>query len=880
MQSAHNDTQRLFNTAALLAYAAKQPMTADWIFQALLRSEDTIVPRFLDQCGVDAAKLIDKSEPIADLATLKGIIVRVDPIVQTLMEHAFKECDGDTVRPRHICMGILKTDCPITKRLADEHGIKWSNEVKETLNWLQPQADGARLDLPPAPPKTIGFHAEGEKNSDVQASSSAGSDKPKDANPQEPGKSFLPASLPAKIERPRLLHGSPLMKLGAVDVTAQAAEGKLEPYLGDPTKIDFLIAILGRKDKGNPCITGGAGGGKTTLVRGLAKRIVDGDVPDFLHGAIIAELTMNDAVAGTKYRGEFEENLKAVLKQIEDNAKEGKPPIILFIDELHTIVGAGATRGGTLDGSNILKPALTRPVNPLRCIGATTAAEYRAYIQKDKALRRRFEEVRLEDPNAEDATLILAGLAFDNASEKNPLSLEGHHHVTITIGAIRHAVELAMHYAKPKGFAVVDSAKTYLDTACSTARCQQNAGGAERVAARRELASIGLQIRVAEREPESNNLAQLQARKEELEATIARSVAQAVVAEAKPIVITEEDIDRAYILSSGPLMPDGKRLSQLLERIQGMVGWPSGPIESVVNAIKVAKAGLNDKRQPLGSFLFLGPTGVGKTEVARALAFALFDDPDAVIRLDMSEYMEKHTVSRLIGAPPGYVGYEQEGTLTEPVNRRPYCVLLLDEIEKAHDDVFNILLQVMDHGRLTDGQGNAIDFRNVLLIMTSNEGAEELKPEALFDITRPAKEAAKPSNDQMQQRVIKAANRRFKPELLNRLTEVCVFMHLTEKEIGEVTPMKVNALIRQIAEVNHFKLDVQPEVIKFLCDRGFSRAFGARQLLRAIYKYIKVPLADPINNGDFQAGDTVVVSLDTTTSGKEKVLFHKAPRSA
>jgi ATP-dependent Clp protease ATP-binding subunit ClpC len=851
-QLVHLDVVKLMRESARYAKFKGKKLTLELMFAAMLKNPDTVVREFLQRWSVNVA--------IFEVRDVPPDFEVVDPEfpcaanVPTAMEYAREESDGKEIRVAHVLMGILRSDCAITEYLAQKYWLQWNPRVKLMLLALQADADAARTDLLP---RTIDVHTAEESETPMNHEPEQNSEPNKSDESGSPAESQGKALVVTRKPRPRLQSDSVLLANGGIDLTLLAENGKLEPYIGGDAKIDFMIAVLGRKLKGNPCITGGAGVGKTSMVEALAQRIADGTVPPSLQNAIIVSLNFTDIVSGTKYRGEFEEKMKQIIKELRDN-----PNYILFVDEMHTMVGAGETSGGKLDGANILKAALADKVQPIRCIGATTAKEYRAHIKKDRALSRRFEEVALEEPSAEDAELIMVGA--------RPV-LEQWHKANILNEAIRRALELSFQYLKPRGDAVVDSAKSLLDTACSALKCAQFGGDPERLATSRELARLALQMKMAERDSDTSILERLKERAAHLQAKMV-AYPQPTWSAEESVTVTANAINEAFTLSKNiKLKPEAERLSGLLKAIRGMVIGQSGPINSVVNAIQVASA-FKEPNKPIGSFLFLGPTGVGKTEVARALAFALFDDADALIRLDMSEYMEKHTVSRLIGAPPGYVGFEQEGALTEPVNRRPYCVLLLDEIEKAHPDVWNILLQVMDHGKLTDAQGNTIDFSHVVLIMTANVGSEQLTPEAMFDVTesKADKQSIATNNNLMKKRVIKAANAFFRPEWLNRLTEVCVYLHLTEEEIGEVTPMKVNQLIKLVAD--KVTLDVLPEVHQFLCEKGFSRAFGARQLLRTIYKYIKVPLAPRVNSGEFKRGDTIQAYMDKT--GK-KVAFRK-----
>ncbi len=655
------------------------------------------------------------------------------------------------------------------------------------------------------------------------------------------GKAKLSRDISAKAKKGGKQIPEILRKFG-IDLTGLAEEGKLDPVIDREDEIKRVIQILSRRTKNNPVLVGPAGVGKTAIVEGVAQKIANGEVPDELKDKRIVALDMAALVAGTKYRGEFEERLKQVLDAIKE---EGN--IILFIDELHTVVGAGAAEG-SMDAANIMKPALAR--GEFRVIGATTVDEFRKYIEKDPALERRFAPVWVDEPSVESAIKMLKGL--------RP-KLEEHHKVKITDDAIEAAVKLSKKYIQ--GRYLPDKAIDVLDEACARKKIEATYTSPELAELKEKLHNLRAELDEAVKQEEFDKAAKLkkeikgiEERIKELEEKQEKAKDQG---ENVPVV-TAEDI--AEVISEMTGIPASKLQEEEIQKLLRMekelhkrVIGQERAIKAISEAIRRARAGLQPPNRPLGSFLFLGPTGVGKTELAKALAEYLFGDETAIIRLDMSEYMEKHAVSKLIGAPPGYVGYEEGGQLTEAVRRKPYSVILLDEIEKAHPDVFNILLQILDDGRLTDAKGRTVDFSNTVIIMTSNVGSEKLM--------NLSKEEFEKNYDKIKEQIMEELKRRFRPEFLNRIDEIIIFHPLSEVEIKEIVDLLISKLNKRLEE-RGIKVELTEEAKSELAKRGYVPEFGARPLRRTIQREIETPLSVKILEGSVKEGDTVKVDYD------------------
>jgi ATP-dependent Clp protease ATP-binding subunit ClpC len=640
---------------------------------------------------------------------------------------------------------------------------------------------------------------------------------------------------------------TPLTDQLGFDLTARAEGGKLDPVIGRQKEIERVIQILSRRTKNNPALIGEPGVGKTAIVEGLAQRIINGDVPETLIDKRVLMLDVGALVAGTMYRGQFEERLKKVIEEITNS------DAILFIDEVHMLVGAGAA-GSSMDAANLLKPALAR--GELQCIGATTLDEYRKYIEGDAALERRFQPVLVEEPTIEETVDILKGVRS---------AYEAHHQIAISDEALGAAARLSARYV-PDRF-LPDKAIDLMDEAASRVRMYKVPQALTLRETFRELKSTQRQKDEAVESKQFDAAVDLRHHELELERKLDQ-LRQGWQQLAPPPTVTEEDIAEVVGMWTGiPLNRlVGKETARLLEMedyLHKRVVSQDEPVKAIAKAVRRARTGLKDPKRPIGTFMFLGPTGVGKTLLAKSLAEFLFGSEDALIKLDMSEFMERHNVSRLVGAPPGYVGYDEGGQLSEAVRRRPYCVVLLDEIEKAHPEVFNMLLQIMEDGNLSDAKGRRIDFRNAILIMTSNVGANLIKHGATlgFAVSRDEDKKREDEYTAMRDRVTEALKRTFRPEFLNRLDGVMVFRNLTKEQIKDIVDLELNRVRVQLKE-QRITLEATDEIKGFLADAGYDADYGARPLRRVIQDKLEDRLSEGLLGGWLKPGDTVRVELD------------------
>ncbi len=652
----------------------------------------------------------------------------------------------------------------------------------------------------------------------------------------------------SSYNQPKQSTKTPYMDALGFDLTEAARSNKLGPLVGRSTEIDRVMQILSRRTKNNPALIGEPGVGKTAIVEGLAQRIVNGDVPEQLQGKRLVALDIGALVAGTKYRGEFEERLKKIVGEVKETGS------ILFIDELHTLVGAGAAEGA-VDAANILKPALSR--GELQTIGATTLDEYRKYIERDAALERRFQPVQVDEPSIDETIRILTGVRS---------LYEEHHKLKISDDALKAAANMAARYVTDRF--MPDKAIDLIDEASSRVRMVRSAAPPSLKDAKAGLESLQRDLEAAVTAQDFELAAELRDRERKLRDRIDAQQQELKDSRAEDAVyVTEEDIAEVVAMWTGiPVTriagEESERLLKMEEDLHLRIIGQEEAITTLSKAVRRARAGLKDPRRPIGSFIFLGPTGVGKTLLAKALAEFMFGSEDHLIKIDMSEFMERHSVARLVGAPPGYVGYEEGGQLTEAVRRKSYSVILLDEIEKAHPEAFNMLLQIMEDGNLADAKGRKVDFRNTIIIMTSNVGAEQITRDTSFGFTyREEKDKqARKDYDQMREKVMNQLKQTFRPEFLNRIDATIVFHSLTQEQIREIVDLELKRVKVQLAE-QEISLDVSVEAKDYLGERGYDHAYGARPLRRLIQTLIEDPLAEGLLNGRFQANTAIRVNV-------------------
>jgi ATP-dependent Clp protease ATP-binding subunit ClpC len=763
----------------------------------------------LDQVHQQVEESVRKGKATIALGELP-YTSRAKKVLEFAMAEA-RELNHSYVGTEHLLLGLLREEKGIAAQVLNAVGVTLDETRAETL-------------------KVLG--------SDVSGSEPAGIG----GTPGDQGPGATPGGSSGKGEKK---SKTPALDHFCRDLTELARQGKLDPTIGRASEIERVVEILCRRKKNNPVLIGEPGVGKTAIVEGLAQLISRGEVTEALKDHRVLALDMAAVIAGTKYRGQFEERLKAVMNEISQN--QG---VVLFIDELHTLVGAGAAEGA-IDASNMLKPALAR--GELQCIGASTLNEYRKYIEKDGALERRFQPVIVDPPAVEETVEILKGLRGH---------YEEHHRVVIPDETLVASAKLSDRYITDRF--LPDKAIDVIDEAGARARIASQVPPPEVEELKEQLAEVAGRKEDSIRDQDFEKAAELRDREREFQKSI-REAREAWEEERKKHrpEISEEEV--AFIVSRWTGIPvtrlqqaETERLVHMEDELHRRVVGQHDAITAISRAIRRSRAGLKDPDRPIGSFIFSGPTGVGKTELARALAEFLFADRDALIRVDMSEYMEKFSVSRLIGAPPGYVGYEDSGALTKAVRRRPYSVVLLDEVEKAHPDVFNILLQVLDEGHLTDNYGRVIDFKNTVLIMTSNLGARDISKGRGLGFHD---EETSTQYDRMQGKVKEEIERAFNPEFLNRVDDVIVFHPLSKEEIGEIVQILL-ADVRRRLEEEELSLRLTDEAVAFLVDKGYDQKFGARPLKRAIQRYLEDPLSEKILVAAFSAGDEVDVDVD------------------
>ena len=816
MQLANQEAQR-FN---------HEYIGTEHVLLGLIKEGSGVAANVLKNLDIDLRKIRMEVEKLVqsgpDMVTMGKLpqTPRAKKVIEYSMEEA-RNLNHNYVGTEHILLGLLREQEGVAAQVLMNLGLKLEDVREEVLNLLG-----------------HGMEEGGERAGMGGGRQPAGAGGGGGEATTKGGKSKTPA----------------LDSFGR-DLTELAKQGKLDPVIGREKEIERAIQILCRRTKNNPVLLGEAGVGKTAIVEGFAQRVVDGNVPELLADRRIVVLDLAMMVAGTKYRGQFEERIKAVMNEVR-RAKN----TILFIDELHTLVGAGGAEGA-IDASNVLKPALAR--GEIQCIGATTLDEYRKYIEKDSALDRRFQIVMVEPASKTEAVEILKGLRD---------RYETHHRVSITDAALEAAVDLSSRYIM--GRCLPDKAIDVIDEAGARVRLKAMTKPPDLKEIDEEVEKLNKEKEEAVANQDFEKAAALRDQADKLKKkkqTMTRDWRDK--SREADGVVDEEVV--AEVVSKMTGIPLTRMSTEDQARLMGMEGelhkrviGQEAAIKSVSKAVRRSRSGLKDPKRPIGSFVFAGPTGVGKTLLAKALAQFMFGDADALIQIDMSEYMEKHNVSRLIGAPPGYVGFEEGGQLTEKIRRRPYAVVLLDEIEKAHPDVFNMLLQVMEEGRLTDSFGRNVDFRNTIVIMTTNAGAEAIKNEAAFGFQKPDDDA---SYDGMKGRVNERIERVFRPEFLNRLDDVIVFHHLTVEDLKQVIDIELAKVRERLAE-RGLKLELTEEAKKFLIKKGSDTDFGARPLRRALENFIEDPVSEELLKGEFEGKDLIQVDC-IEVAGKKQLSF-------
>jgi ATP-dependent Clp protease ATP-binding subunit ClpC len=816
MQLANQEAQR-FN---------HEYIGTEHVLLGLIKEGSGVAANVLKNLDIDLRKIRMEVEKLVqsgpDMVTMGKLpqTPRAKKVIEYSMEEA-RNLNHNYVGTEHILLGLLREQEGVAAQVLMNLGLKLEDVREEVLNLLG-----------------HGMENEGGERAGMGGRQPAGSGGGGGEGSPKAGKSKTPA----------------LDSFGR-DLTELARQGKLDPVIGREKEIERAIQILCRRTKNNPVLLGEAGVGKTAIVEGFAQRVVDGNVPELLADRRIVVLDLAMMVAGTKYRGQFEERIKAVMNEVR-RAKN----TILFIDELHTLVGAGGAEGA-IDASNVLKPALAR--GEIQCIGATTLDEYRKYIEKDSALDRRFQIIMIEPATKDEAVEILKGLRD---------RYESHHRVSISDAALEAAVDLSSRYIT--GRCLPDKAIDVIDEAGARVRLKAMTKPPDLKEIDEEVERLNKEKEEAVANQDFEKAAALRDQADKLKKKKQSMTRDWRDKSREADGVVDEEVV-AEVVSKMTGIPLTRMSTEDQARLMGMEGelhkkviGQEAAIKSVSKAVRRSRSGLKDPKRPIGSFVFAGPTGVGKTLLAKALAQFMFGDAEALIQIDMSEYMEKHNVSRLIGAPPGYVGFEEGGQLTEKIRRRPYAVVLLDEIEKAHPDVFNMLLQVMEEGRLTDSFGRNVDFRNTIIIMTTNAGAEAIKNEAAFGFQKPDDDA---SYEGMKGRVNERIERVFRPEFLNRLDDVIVFHHLTVEDLKQVIDIELAKVRERLAE-RGLKLELTDEAKKFLIKKGSDTDFGARPLRRALENFIEDPVSEELLKGEFEGKDTIQVDC-IEVAGKKQLSF-------
>jgi ATP-dependent Clp protease ATP-binding subunit ClpC len=814
-------TQRARRVLSLAHHEAERMrhnyIGTEHLLLGLIREEGGVAARVLRDLGLEAPRVEEIVERLTGAGQHDGSKIDLSPGTQQVLEYAFEEArrlGNHYVSTEHLLLGLVRYGEGIALNVLRKLGVSPEQIRRQTRRVLQESSAPRR-------PAAAGSGS-GERRTRREARSAK----------------------------------TPMIDQLAVDLTAQAEEEKLDPVIGRETEIERVIQILARRNKNNPALIGEPGVGKTAIVEGLAQRIVDGDVPAPLLGKRVLQLDVGSLVAGTMYRGQFEERLKKVIDELK--ASEA----ILFIDEAHMLVGAGAA-GSSVDAANILKPALSR--GELQVIGATTLDEYRKHIESDSALERRFQPVIVDEPSVEETIDILRGV--------RP-AYEEHHRLRISDEALEAAARLSARYVTERF--LPDKAIDLIDESASRVRMYKSPAAKEAKAVTEELKGLRRQRLEAEDDGRQEESETIQQRESELEAKL-ESFRTTWDRDNSPIVSVDDIAELIAMWTGVPVMQiaeeESERLLHMEDDLHKAIVGQEEAIDAISKAVRRARAGLKDPNRPIGSFIFLGPTGVGKTELTKALAKFLFGSEEALIQLDMSEFMERHSVSRLVGAPPGYVGYEDAGQLTEAIRRRPYSIVVFDEIEKAHPEAHNMLLQIMEEGHLSDARGHQVDFRNAIIVMTSNVGADMImrKGEIGFNLKTNDELEEKIAYKDMRKKLTDALKRVFRPEFINRVDSVIIFRALNKENLRAIVNLEIEKVAERLKESN---LTLQPteKALDLFAELGYDREYGARPLKRVIQNKIEDPLSDAMLSGEFAEGDTVVIDVEVGEEQPEIVL--------
>jgi ATP-dependent Clp protease ATP-binding subunit ClpC len=811
MASMEKFTQRARRVLALAhqeAESARQGLIGtEHLLLGLLTEDGGVAGRVLRELGLETERVREMIQRVSGEGHYEGGKIELAPDTQLVLEYAIEETrkmGHHYIGTEHLLLGLVRSEGTATEVLK-KLGVTPDQVRRQTRRVLHESSES--------------------QSSAVPETAKAG------------GKQEIK---------------TPLVDQLATDLTTLAEENKLDPVIGRQTEIERVIQILARRTKNNPALIGEPGVGKTAIVEGLAQRITEGDVPAPLLGKRVLKLDVGSLVAGTMYRGQFEERLKRIIDELKSTKS------ILFIDEFHMLVGAGSA-GSAVDAANILKPALSR--GELQCIGATTLDEYRKHIESDAALERRFQPIVVDEPSVEETIEILKGIRK---------MYEEHHHLVVSDEALEAAAQLSARYVSDRF--LPDKAIDLIDETASRVRMYKSGASTSAKDIYKQLKMVRASRAQAQEEGKAEDVCNWEAQ----EANLNEQLKQMKTSweRAKSPIVTSEDIAEVVAMWTGvPVMQiaeaESKRLLKMEEELRKSIIGQEEAIQSIAKAVRRARAGLKDPKRPIGSFMFLGPTGVGKTELTKALAKFMFGSEEALIQLDMSEFMERHTASRLVGAPPGYIGYDDAGQLTEALRRRPYSIVVFDEVEKAHPEVHNMLLQIMEEGHLSDAKGRTVDFRNAIIVMTTNVGAEEIKRQTTlgFQLKRDEKTEERISYEEMRKKLTESLKKVFRPEFINRLDSVIVFRSLNKSDIRKIVNLELNKVTERLVE-HEVTLSATDAALDLLAEQGYDPEMGARPLRRIIQQKVEDPLSDALLAGNFHEGDTILVEV----SGQEITL--------